>query len=139
MNLVLKHRKENDMTQEDKKLLLKDLCARLLYGTIIRNYATDEVDVLTYSLLEDFEIVGLEYIKPYLRPMSSMTEEEKKIICSMNMLSDIELSDRLNYQKMYVQNYTIETFDLFNAHYLDYRGLIPMGLALEAPEDMYKN
>ena len=67
-----------------------------------------------------------------------MTEEEKKVVCSMNGLSDTELNDRTEYPNMYVQNYTIETFDLFNAHHIDYRGLIPMGLALEAPDDMYK-
>jgi hypothetical protein len=80
----------------------------------------------------------VEHVKPYLRPMSSMTEEEKEVVCSMNMISDTELNDRLNYQRMYLQNYTIETFDYFNERKLDYRGLIPMGLALEAPEDMYK-
>ena len=55
----------------------------------------------------------------------------------MKGLSDRELNDRIEYPNMYVQNYTIETFDLFNAHHLDYRGLIEKGLALEAPEGMY--
>ena len=123
-----------------KDLLLKDLCARLPYQPICEFTDTEDdfcttTATLGYSL-RDF-IAGKVLIKPYLRPMSSMTEEEKKIICSMNMLSDIELSDRLNYQKMYVQNYTIETFDLFNEHHFDYRGLIPIGLALPASEDMY--
>lgn len=123
-----------------KDLLLKDLCARLPYQPICEFTNTEDdfcttTATLGYSL-RDF-IAGKVLIKPYLRPMSSMTEEEKKIICSMNMLSDIELSDRLNYQKMYVQNYTIETFDLFNEHHFDYRGLIPIGLALPASEDMY--
>ena len=128
------------MTQEEKHLLLVDLCARLPYQPICEFTDTEDdfctaTAALGYSL-RDF-IAEKVLIKPYLRPMSSMTEEEKKIICSMNMLSDIELSDRLNYQKMYVQNYTIETFDLFNEHHLDYRGLIPIGLALPASEDMY--
>ena len=123
-----------------KDLLLKDLCARLPYQPICEFTNTEDdfcttTATLGYSL-RDF-IAGKVLIKPYLRPMSSMTEEEKKIICSMNMLSDIELSDRLNYQKMYVQNYTIETFDLFNEHHFDYRVLIPIGLALPASEDMY--
>ena len=131
------------MTQEEKELLIKDLCARLPYKPkvhIEHDVFYDEREPydteLNLSVLYN-RCAGME-IKPYLRPMSSMTDEERKIICSMNMLSDIELSDRINHQKMYVQNYTIETFDLFNKHHIDYRGLIPIGLALEAPEGMYK-
>jgi hypothetical protein len=120
------------MTQEDKQLLLKDLCARLSYGTIVRNYATGEDDVLTYSLLEDFEIVGLEYIKPYFRPMSSMTEEE---INEFILISDtvLWLGDKRSTCIL-----SLEQMDWLNAHHFDYRGLIPKGLALEAPKDMYK-
>jgi len=127
------------MTQKDKDLLLRDLSARLPYGFIVHRYC-DNVDI-KINTIDDFSHF-LEYsegkdFKPYLRLMSSMTKEERKIICSMNMLSDTELNDRLNYPKMYAQNYTIETFDLFNAQHLDYRGLINKGLALEAPNDMY--
>lgn len=111
------------MTNEEKQLLLKDLCARLPYETIVRNYATDEDDVLTYSLLDDFEIVGLEHIKPYLRSMSSMTEEEAK---------DMNLSECLN------SSFYVGIIDWLNAHHFDYRGLIEKGLALEAPKGMYK-
>lgn len=119
------------MTNKEKALLLKDLCARLLYHTIVK-YRNADVDLTQYV-----RSVKLTECKPYLRPMSSMTEEEKKVVCSMNMLSDTELNDRFNYQRMYLQNYTIETFDYFNEHHLDYRGLIPMGLALPALEGMY--
>lgn len=129
------------MTQEEKQLLLKDLCARLPYGV---NYecmygSYKGVQELNPIKLQDIiDNDWIDGITPYLRPMSSMTEEEKEVVCSMNMISDTELNDRLNYQRMYVQNYTIETFDYFNEHHLDFRGLIPMGLALEAPEGMYK-
>ena len=58
--------------------------------------------------------------KPYLRPMSSMTEDEE---------------DELNSARM--GNYG-EDADWLNAHHFDYRGLIPLGLALEATEGMYK-
>jgi len=151
------------MTQEEKQLLLKDLCARLLCGVKFESY--DNIPIVEYCVCDKVFVHEQGYViidlldkdangntlastsinlttvsrlpKPYLRSLSSMTDEEKKIICSMNMLSDIELSDRLNYPKMYVQNYTIETFDLFNTHNLDYRGLIEKELALEAPEGMY--
>ena len=120
------------MTTEEKQLLLKDLCTRLPYETIVRNYATDEDDVLTYSLLEDFEIVGLEYIKPYLRPLSNMTEEE--------VFEFIQISDSVLRigEKKSTCILSLEQMDWLNAHHFDYRGLIPKGLALEAPKDKYK-
>jgi len=136
------------MTQEEKQLLFKDLCMRIQYRTFVclnpGAYNKPETCILTgihgekVHLNVDSDPFRINNIRPYLKPMSSMTEEEKKVVCSMNMLSDTELNDRLNYQKMYLQNYTIETFDYFNEHHLDYRGLITMGLALEATKDMYK-
>ena len=131
------------MTNEEKELLLKDLSARLPYGVKIeipelfgRGFEIQTLTEIDRGHINDYG-TPCHFIKPYLRPMSSMTEEEKEVVCSMNMISDTELDDRLNYQRMYVQNYTIETFDYFNERKLDYRGLIPMGLALEAPKNMY--
>ena len=66
-------------------------------------------------------------IKPYLRPMSSMTEEEKK---EERKLWDIVTTTRNDLHYLYT--------DFLVSHHFDYRGLIPMGLALEAPEGMYK-
>lgn len=147
------------MTQEEKHLLLKDICARLPYGVIV-DYKENEFEIPHWKITTIYpdtfdgwigydKRVGagsesgsrpfkIGEVKPYLRPMSSMTEEEKKVVCSMNMISDTELNDRLNYQRMYAQSYIIETFDYFNAHHFDYRGLIEKGLAIEAPEGMYK-
>ena len=140
------------MTQEDKQLLLKDLSARLFYGVYIENafYSSfgevikvkeqlnPEHLTILYNDIYNDENWHSNIFKPYLRPMSSMTEKEKKMVCSMNGLSDTELNDRTEYPNIYVKNYTIETFDYFNEHHLDYRGLIPMGLASEAKEGMYK-
>ena len=124
------------MITEEKQLLLIDLCARLPYGIIVRNYATGEDDVLTYSLLEDFEIVGLEYIKPYLRSMSSMTEEEIEII--NNLIYNKENIWTSPIPVWVINESDIEKYvDFCNSHHLDYRGLIEKDLALEAPEDMY--
>ena len=132
------------MTQKDKKLLLKDLCSRLPYGTIIRNYATDEDDVLTYSLLEDFEIAGLEYIKPYLRPMSSMTEEEKEewhdtFDSVYDLVPGGDPDNEDDYDDNWHEQPGIESYDWLNEHHFDYRGLIEKGLALKATENMYQN
>ena len=121
------------ITKEDKELLLKDLCARLPYKFIIHRYC-DNVDIsicdidefahfLEYSEGEDF--------KPYLRPMSSMTEEEK--------LHYIVLGDIKRYINPQYAYLISEQLDYLNAHHLDYRGLIEKGLALEAPEGMYES
>ena len=120
------------MTPEEKDLLLKDLCARLPYGVMYETPYGPRVlnDIFIYSngpVYTDHGVgnynevfgVELENIKPYLRPMSSMTEEEDFIYS--------QLPDGY-----------VDTYDWLNKHHFDYRGLIPMGLALEAKEGMYK-
>ena len=106
------------MTQEEKKLLLIDLCGRLPYGVIVSigNGKYREAKKLWPGLFDDDDLWGA---KPYLRPMSSMTEEEK------------EEARNLIYA-------TVEFTDWCNEHHLDYRHLIEKDLALEAPEGMYK-
>lgn len=125
------------MTQQERQLLLKDLSARLPYDVrfsypsfsnvpqllmSIGNYATIEIN----EYIEDPP--KLEDIKPYLRPMSSMTEDEKELYKGFAVAfgdsRDIMLP---NYAAM----------DWLNKHHFDYRGLIEKGLALEAPEGMY--
>ena len=76
------------MTKEEKELLLKDLCARLAYHNIkCYNRNTEEdfnlsdvSDTDTDCPTFDYGYCDIEYIQPYLRPMSSMTEEEKKTL-----------------------------------------------------------
>lgn len=131
------------MTQEEKQLLLKDLCARLPYGVICH---TEKGDGHLCSINQT--IFGTEYglnispvrrdyfndseqdevvIKPYLRPMSSMTEKET------NEWHKITLGQR------WVTFDNVERCaNWLNEHHFDYRGLIEKGLALEAPEGMYK-
>lgn len=129
------------MTQEEKNLLLKDLCARLPYGVICH---TEEGDGYLCSINQT--IFGTEYglninplkrdyfndsetdeqaVKPYLLPMSSMTDEEEE---EYNVLNAYEVG---------MFPHTEEAFDWLNAHHFDYRGLIEKGLAIEAPEGMY--
>lgn len=107
------------MTQEDKELLLKDLSGRLPYGVKIRSFMADVK--LNYD--NYLEYIKLNCFRPYLRPMSSMTEEEKE-----------EYQAFFNYDGV---EYPEEYIDWLNAHHFDYRGLIEKGLALEALEGMY--
>ena len=115
------------MKQEDKELLLKDLCARLPYGVKIN--VNGEEDTLL-ELGVDTGWVNASYdiddVKPYLRPMSSMTEEEKE---EYEVL--VDCSDYTYF------NTSDKVIDWLNAHHFDYRGLIEKGLALEAEEGMY--
>ena len=117
------------MTQEDKNLLLKDLCARLPYGVIYHrndgaNIELREVDIKNRTLNYTDDIVVRE-CKPYLRPMSSMTEEEKNEYFGRTMTIDIVETSQ-------------QVIDWLLKHHFDYRGLISMGLAVKAPKDMYK-
>lgn len=123
------------MTQEEKQLLLKDLCARLPYKVNGMVETTDgngkeikDEGVLNSVFINEYGkayicIEGMEYelddAKPYLRPMSSMTEEEYR---------------EFGYD---VLRYTPMEFDWLNAHHFDYRDLIGKGLALKAPDGMY--
>ena len=124
------------MTQEEKELLIKDLCARLSYGVIIKTILNNgkligfdiEREELHLRKLND-EIFNRYYTvlnddpKPYLRPLSSMTEEEK-IEWFESVVPTMDCDKQL---------------DFYCKHHFDYRGIIEKGLALEAPEGMYNN
>ena len=124
------------MTQEEEKnLLLKDLCARLPYGVKIKliRWDIDEGMYINTTLEpDDIErLLNIEEgdteIKPYLFPLSSMTEEQKKEY------------QYITERWMYDSSYSIsDSIDWLNKNHFDYRGLIEKGLALEAPEEMYK-
>lgn len=87
----------------------------------------------TYSYVAGL-IHEISRIKPYLRPMSSMTEEER------NEYFDFRNQElqRVAFAEIGRESAIAEISDWFNVHHFDYRGLIEKGLALEAPEDMYK-
>lgn len=133
------------MTQEDKDLLLKDLCARLLYkpkvlvnGHLATILGIDENVVIVCIDGNDYKdetVVSADNngddIKPYLRPLSSMTKEEEKEVC--------KIEGRLNFLCKYIKLiFSVDELDWLNAHHFDYRGLIDKELALEAPDGMYK-
>ena len=112
------------MTLEERELLLKDLCARVPYNTRIDGGVEGYIilDAIWYGIIVANIKSGLEPYLPYLRPMSSMTEEEHEEF----------------FEKWGLDGWNIDTFDWLNSHHFDYRGLIPMNLAIKAPEDMYK-
>jgi hypothetical protein len=131
------------MTQEEKELLLKDLSARLPYEVKVQYnneiYNVDYISVLYEEVkldIPDNYTVGISEIKPYLRPMSSMTEEE-----NVEYYNTMDKETQRNYpnscdfsESVYYSN-TIKTFDWLNAHHFDYRGLIEKGLAIAVDEE----
>ena len=154
------------MTQEDKELLLRDLCARLTYGVkaYIKNwskldrkyyegvYTVESIHpslntILAYSEKSSVEvIVGYDdyEIKLYLFPLSSMTEEqmvELKNLCNMFTPDGdyepcaywgIEVFYKRGRDGKYKFNFETDVIDWFHKNHIDYRGLIPMGLAIDA-------
>ena len=140
------------MTQEEKQILLKDLCGRLPYGVKVKY--RDSILELGYSLyaidgtiaFEKYPMIyfmdKIDTVKPYLRPMSSMTEEEYKEYDSATDLDVADSAETLRENLKAKTRVRISKWyhgtDWLDAHHFDYRGLIPMGLALEAPEGMYK-
>lgn len=132
------------MTQEEKDLLLKDLCARLPYGLWIDDgYALAiHIDYSDVHFENYFNGILNGDVKPYLRPLSTMTEDEMKTFPypyyfdwidtdKKTMCSNDECSPCLDFDEI------SDVTDYLNVHHFDYRGLIVKGLALEAPEDMY--
>lgn len=121
------------MEQEDKELLFKDLSARLHYGLIVSPVDCGKARLvgclIDSVLLQDIRTGkdydkpwDIEYVKPYLRPLSSMTEVEK-----------LDYQAFFNYDGI---EYPEEYIDWLNAHNFDYRGLIEKGLAIRVtPEN----
>ena len=129
------------MTQEQKDLLLKDLCARLPYGVKVHFSGWDSeylqqkemVDTL-YSIDSDgycntYEydsLLKLEDVKPYLFPLSSMTEEQydQLYIDSRVKKDSVDILDALANDMDAIEYLLKNNFDIY--------GLIPMGLAIDA-------
>ena len=131
------------MTESEKKLVSIDICGRLPYGVKVKIFDNDilrydtehgvlygkenmDNDDFVIKCHNDSWVISCENFKPYFRPMSSMTEEERE---EANKLWDIVTKTRNDLHYLYT--------DFLFSHHLDFRGLIPMGVALEAPEGMY--
>ena len=130
------------MTQEEKQLLLQDLCARLPYGVKANIPLVDgdeRIYTVSFDDMKDF-IEGYLNIKPCLRPMSSMTEEESMEFTKLfDKWNDDELFDYIEegveFSIWKHKGISAVVFDWLNKKMFDYRGLIEKGLALEAPEN----
>ena len=126
------------MTQEEKNLLLKDLCARIPYKTMVECSIKSGVAmdvVLCPSHITEL-IDDLIIIKPYLRPMESMTEEECKELGELPATIE-NIGETLPNIPYYIEVARPEQLDWLNKNMFDYRGLIEKNLALEAPNGMY--
>ena len=127
------------MTQEDKELLLQNLCARLPYGIKVNNEIQGDFKI--YGICENFvfgrnEVCHIDFdiekIKPYLFPLSSMNDEQKKEynrwkhdvpVCHYeygDVVEEVELFD------------SPESFEYLIENHFDYHGLIEKGLAIDA-------
>ena len=123
------------MTQEDKLLLLQDLCTRLPYGVICNTSKGDghlcsinqtifgtEYGINIKATERDYFNDREEVIKPYLRTMFSMTEGEKKQTRDLWIGAD-------------TKTHAIRLIDFYNKNHFDYRGLIPKGLAIDVTKE----
>ena len=165
------------MTQEDKLLLLQDLCARLPYGIKILHTGWDYDSDTDFDTVETLIGIDDRFIyavwdktgdrekhclsvsnwKPYLRPMSSMTEEEKEDLLItllgkndtkyFQVLPDGSIDNNdaahqdlsnFNIHWIHFDGVNASTYiDWLNKNHFDYRGLIEKGLAIKAPKGMY--
>ena len=119
------------MTQEDRELLLRDLCARLPYGVIVLtpngsgHVCEINFTIFGYELGVNINPIirdtfSINDVKPYLFPLSSMTEEQE------------EEYNNLNSYELGCFPHTEEALDYLIKNHFDYRDLIPMGLAFDA-------
>ena len=152
------------MTQKEKKLLFKDLSARLPYHVRVKVWLKDgtteegplDLEHNYGNVLQDafFYYNKIVDIKPYLRSMSSMTDEERKEFskllvkryCEEDWPGHISTSYCIEIDNVYTDDedgikypsaFSMDAIDWLNAHHFDYRGLIEKDLAIEAPEGMY--
>lgn len=141
------------MTQENKKLLLKDLCARLPYGVIChydtivpmvgkvksygRLYNISFFDVKPcFQFHCNRDIFDFDNVKPYLFPLSSMTEEQQeefdRIYADDMQVVACNLKNKLDGKPYETNLGHYRHIDWLNKNHFDYRGLIEKGLAIDA-------
>lgn len=115
--IIDRHLVEKEIVVEVKLLGIQG--EELIVSAVDEN--GDVVDIFDNRNIVDSYIITCLNFKPYLRSMSSMTEEERK-----------------EYEQWLPDGYCIDSFDWLNAHHFDHRSLIKKSLAIKAPKDMYK-
>ena len=140
------------MTQEDKELLFKDLCARLPYNVRVEYTGTTLTNIfdvlgiahgrimLCLPFMSKTECPLIEEVKPYLSPLSSMTEAQKQEFLSVagyetreedcGRHTETYYYDMVGHEHNFYPN--SDVIDWLNKNHFDYRGLIPKGLAIDA-------
>lgn len=117
----------------EKEILIRDLCGRLPYGVIVQvndglrgtydrrlvQVFCDRVSCSVNVCNPLKECICIDSVKPYLRPMGTMTEEEKEEATKQTSCSDL--------------------ITWYDKKMFDYRELIPKGIALKAKEGMYEH
>ena len=140
------------MTQEQKELLLKDISARLPYGVWVKDIHTNIIrklsNIVVHPLYDgnnikdyicsikmfDDHYVDIEYIRLFLYPLSSMTEEQKKEYTHIvNYISSDDTDNWKEGEFIYVEQLN-QLMHFYHKNHLDYKGLIEKGLALDATE-----
>ena len=160
------------MTQEEKQLLLENICIRLIYGVkiskVVEDYISEpktpkSINVNGCIVIEnepfddgtpDIDYWHISEVRPYLRPLSSMTEEEEEEFntiweggfskaLDLQIETDLKSIENFSFEGNYDNVRYLEIITAFNiiqwllSKHFDL-GLIEKGLALEAPEGMYK-
>lgn len=120
------------MRQEDKELLLKDICARLPYGVKVKTNNINVLKLGIHTRVGEYITDVIEPCKPYLFPLSSMTEEQKR---KYNSLRDFVPTYHYEYGDIVEDTELCDNWgsiDYLIANHFDYRELTPMGLAIDA-------
>jgi hypothetical protein len=139
------------MNREEKELLLKDLSARLPYEVRCKWTSDDGIytgggvlyDVCKVKTSSGYEYwdcyfedenddIPIEIVRPYLRPLSLMSDEEREEYNALYYEAPIYRDNGNSWRDSRVLE-SLHT-DWYNAHHFDYRGLIPKGLAIEVTE-----
>ena len=145
------------ISNEDKELFLKDICARTFYNVKVsvpilsfvegEKPCTGPIELVSVNVIDGTCTVGNKYAqtsgvrmftrggklicKPFLRPMSDMTEEEKN---EYRNIDNRSYSCPMDYAHIPA----LDRIDWLNAHHIDFRGLIQKGLAIETTKEMYE-
>ena len=122
------------MTKEEEKLLLTDLCSRIPYGVRVKftefsslkdkeligiNTYDNDMSIVTCKTENGIITMPLKYVKPYLLPLSNLNDKQYEEYWELEHSGDME-------------HLSIPLLAWLNKNHFDYRGLIPMGLAIDA-------